>query len=109
MGIERLEQLRALLLEEPEDSFLQYAMALELRRLGRNGEALDILEGLATSAPGHIPTYYQLALLLTENGRTADALATCEAGMLRCTMASERKTRGELAALRATLEDSLDG
>ncbi len=108
MSADRLEQLRALLAEEPEDAFLQYAMALELRRLGRGSDALIALAQLAKSQPEHIATYYQLASLLADMGRPADAITACEAGMLRCTMAGDRKTRAELDTLRETLADSLD-
>lgn len=109
MGTERLEQIRTLLHDEPDDDFLRYAMALELRRVGRPEEAIAVLEQLAVSSPEHIPTYYQLAALLAENGRMADAMAACEAGMLRCTVAADRRTRGELAALRDTISDATEG
>lgn len=108
MGIHRLEQLRALLIEEPADVFLRYAMALELRRLGRNGEAIEILDGLVKTDPGHIPTYYQLAVLLAEAGEHRDALAACEAGMLRCLVAGDQRTRSELAGLKESIADEAE-
>lgn len=105
MSTQRLDQLRALLAEEPADVFLQYAISLELRRLGRTSEAIEILGRLAQSHPEHIATYYQLASLLAESGNQQDALAACDAGMLRCLILSDTKTRSELASLRASIAD----
>ncbi|MBK8500350.1 MAG: tetratricopeptide repeat protein [Flavobacteriales bacterium] len=102
---ERLRQLRALLSEEPADAFLRYAIALELKRLGRPGEALADLESLVTDEPGHIATYYQLALLLAEAGRAEEAMQACEAGALRCVLVGDRKARSELLSLKQSLQE----
>lgn len=103
---ERLQQLHALLSEEPGDVFVRYAISLELKRLGRLDEALAHLESLHADEPNHIATYYQLALLLAEAGRTEDAVQACDAGALRCVLVGDRKARSELLALKQSLEDS---
>ncbi|MBK7382133.1 MAG: hypothetical protein IPI81_02195 [Flavobacteriales bacterium] len=105
MNTDRLSQLQALLADEPGDSFLRYAVALELKRLGRAPEAMIWLEQLLTDRPEHIPTYYQLAVMYAEAGRTAEAISACDAGALRCIMMEDRKARAELLALKATLEE----
>lgn len=105
MSADRLSQLRKLLADEPEDAFLRYAIALELKRLDRTGEAIAQLEQLATDQPEHIATYYQLASLLAEAGRKEEAIAACDAGALRCIVAGEGKTRAELLALKEALMD----
>lgn len=102
---ERLQQLRAMLIEEPDDTFLRYAIALEQARAGRTTEAIRDLEELVSSVPEHIPSYYQLATLLAEVGRSSDAIAVCDAGALRCTVAGERKAHAELLALKDAIED----
>lgn len=105
MSTDRLTQLRALLAEEPGDLFLRYAIALELKRLGDTGGAIDDLEQLVRDAPHHIATYYQLALLLAEVGRAHDALHVCDVGLLQCTVAGDRKARAELQELRNAIAD----
>ena len=104
----RLDQLRAMLADEPGDTFLRYAIALELRRMGRAEEALDGLAALLRDEPGHVASYYQLASLLGDVGRSADAVHTCEAGMLQCIVAGDRKARAELAELKEQLLDAGD-
>jgi len=105
MAHDRLRQLRAMLAEEPGDAFLRYAIALEQKREGDMESAIAGLEALLQDDPKHIPSYYQLALLLADIGRTEDAARACEAGMLQCIVTADRKARSELAELRNSLED----
>ena len=105
MSGERLDQLRAMLAEEPGDPFLRYAIALELRRRGETREAMEGLEALLREDPKQIACYYQLATLLAEAGRHAEAVHVCEAGAMQCLVTGDRKTRGELMALREALLD----
>jgi predicted Zn-dependent protease len=100
MSTDRLAQLQAMLAEEPGDPFLRYAIALEHKRHGRMNEAIGDLEGLLTDRPEHVPSYYQLAVLLVEQGRGQEAITTCEAGSLQALVQGDRKARSELIALR---------
>ena len=100
MSAERLEQLRALLAEEPNDPFLRYAIALELKRAGRMEEAAADLERLIREDPKYIACYYQLALLYADLGRADDALRACDAGALQCLVTGDRKARTELMQLK---------
>lgn len=105
MSAERLQQLRALLAEEPGDPFLRYAIALELKRNGDILQATSDLEALLLERPDHVPSYYQLAVLLAEQHRRNEAIAACDAGALQCIVAGDRKARSELLALKEALED----
>jgi predicted Zn-dependent protease len=105
MNTERIEQLRGMLAEEPGDLFLRYAIALELKRSGAMEQAVKDLEAILTNDPKHIASYYQLALMQADLGRTAEARATCEAGMLQCIVTGDRKARVELQELRNSLAD----
>ncbi len=106
MSAERLDQLRAMQAEEPDDAFLRYAIALELKRLGRMEDAIADLEALLHDKPDHVASYYQLATWLAEQGRVTDAVETCNAGSLRALVQGERKARTELIALRDQLLDN---
>lgn len=105
MSSSRLEQLRAMLAEEPGDVFLRYAIALEVHRNGDTQQAADMLEALVREHPAHLATYYQLASMLAELGNTKDAVACCEAGMLQCIVQGDMRTRSELRELRDGLLD----
>ncbi|HMW98080.1 MAG TPA: tetratricopeptide repeat protein [Flavobacteriales bacterium] len=96
----RLDQLRAMLAEEPGDAFIRYAIALEYKRSGNMEEAVVQLERLLTDDPKYIACYYQLALLYTDLGRADDALRACDAGALQCLVTGDRKARTELMQLK---------
>lgn len=103
MSDQRLDQLRAMLAEEPGDTFLRYAIALELKRRGDMEQAVANLEALLRDDPAHVPSYHQLALMLADMGRIAKALEACQAGALRCVITGDRKARRELLELAAQL------
>lgn len=106
MSNDRLLQLRTMLVDEPGDPFLRYAIALELNRSGDREQACEELEALVRDVPGHVPSYYQLASILADLGRTSDAIEVCDAGSLQCIVSGERKTRSELLALKETIEEA---
>ena len=100
---ERLDQLRALLAEEPGDAFVRYAIALELKRKGDMEGAANDLEALLKDDPKYIACYYQLALILADLGRTGEAVHVCEIGSLQCITTGDRKARTELLELKNAL------
>ena len=105
MSGERLDQLRAMLAEEPGDPFLRYAIALELGRRGATRVALAGRAALRREHPKQRACYDPRATLLAEAGRHAEAVHVCEAGAMQCLVTGDRKTRGELMALREALLD----
>jgi len=105
MSVERLAQLQAMLAEEPGDLFLRYAIALELKREGNMEQAISDLETMLHEHPDHIASYYQLAIMLADLGRTNDAIEVCKAGSLRCLVTGDRKARAELMELQNGLEE----
>lgn len=100
MTQDRLAQLRALLAEEPGDPFIRYAIALEHKRAGHMEAAANDLEALLKEDPKYIACYYQLAMVLTDMGRTAEAIHVCETGSLQCITTGDRKARAELVELK---------
>lgn len=105
MSAERLAQLRQMLIEEPGDLFIRYAIALELKRAGDMEEAVLGLKAILAEEPKHIASYYQLALMQAELGHTEEAISTCDAGALECLVTGDRKARAELLELREALAD----
>lgn len=105
MSMDRMWQLQAMLAEEPGDPFLRYAIALERRREGAMEAAAMDLEALLKDHPDHVPSYYQLAVIQVEQGRTAEAIEACEAGILRCSGTGDIKALREFKELRRSLQD----
>jgi tetratricopeptide (TPR) repeat protein len=103
MSNDRLAQLKDLLAEDPADSFVRYAIALELKRTGAMEQAATELEALLRDDPKYTAAYYQLALVLADLARIPDAVQACEAGSLQCLTTGERKARAELLELKNAL------
>ncbi|MFB9844342.1 heme biosynthesis protein HemY [Mucilaginibacter ginsenosidivorans] len=77
----RLEKLLEFLKNEPNDEFLQYALATEYLRLNNTGKALEYYEKLVTDHPGYVGTYYHLGKLYEALNRKNDAIKIYERGM----------------------------
>lgn len=77
----RLEKLLEFLKNEPNDEFLQYALATEYLRLNNTGKALEYYEKLVTDHPGYVGTYYHLGKLYEALNRKDDAIKIYELGM----------------------------
>jgi len=54
----RLEILKSYLKEDPSDSFLRYALALEYIAVGDHQNASQELEQLLNENPDYLPAYY---------------------------------------------------
>ncbi|MBL7963199.1 MAG: hypothetical protein JNM31_05055 [Flavobacteriales bacterium] len=106
MSRTRLAELERLLAEDPADPFLRYALGLEHRALNDDDPAERIWSALLQDAPGHVPTRHQMALLLADRQRLAEARSHAQAGLDAARAAGDHKTAGELRTLLDQLEDA---
>ncbi|HUR66777.1 MAG TPA: hypothetical protein VMZ03_10570, partial [Chitinophagaceae bacterium] len=63
----KIPRLMELLQQNPTDSFLQHALALENIKIGNDEEARALFESILQREPGYIGSYYHLAKLLERN------------------------------------------
>ena len=101
----RLEQLRALLKEEPRDPFLHYAMALELKALDDRPAAIARFKELLSIDPGNVPGHYQLAVALSEAAQPGEAVMIAREGLRLATEQRDAKAMGELRELLQGLDE----
>ena len=94
----RIETLKGLLKDNPNDSFLRYALALEYIKLGQNDEAVQAFEAVRNTDPEYLATYYQLGQLYQKLGQKHDAEKTLRTGITVATRAGDEHTRSELEA-----------
>jgi Tfp pilus assembly protein PilF len=85
-----------MLLENPTDSFLQHALALENIKLGNEEEARRLFEEILNREPGYIGSYYHLGKLLERNNNTEEAVKVYEKGMEEAKKAGDNHAFGEL-------------
>jgi predicted Zn-dependent protease len=104
MSSPRAEQLRKLLEKTPGDTFLLYALALELKKLDDKAGALDYLARTITIDPHYHYAYYQQGQILESQGETEAAKAAYDAGIARAGKVGDGKALGELNAARDLLD-----
>ena len=78
----RLKQLEALAENDPDDPFIQYAIALEHVSNGRLEEAAETLEHLIVKAPNYSAGYHQAWRVYEQLDRFDDARRCYEKGVV---------------------------
>lgn len=96
--MERIDRLREFLSANPEDSFLNHALALEYLKLNDGAGARKIFEELLARDPGYVGSYYQLGKLLEAGGETATAISWYQKGMEAARTAADQHAYNELQA-----------
>ena len=94
--MDRIAQIKQLLLATPDDSFLKHALALEYIKLNDDTTAQQLFEELLAHEPEYVGSYYQLAKLFERKGDKEAAIRTYEKGMEMAKAANERHALNEL-------------
>jgi len=83
LTMERINKLKELLAQQPADSFLRHALALEYIKAGDQIKARQLFEELLKEDPDYIGSYYHLAKLLEQLGEKEQAVTWYEKGLER--------------------------
>jgi Tfp pilus assembly protein PilF len=102
--MDRLEQILAFLQEQPDDSFLRYALAQEYAKRENWALAEENYQHLLNADPEYLATYYHLALLYRSQGKTEQAKELLDDGIDRAKAAREQHTLSEMQSLRLEIE-----
>ncbi|RYY64600.1 MAG: tetratricopeptide repeat protein [Chitinophagaceae bacterium] len=94
--MDRIARLKELLQTQPNDSFLQHALALEYIKLGDESAARGHFEAILASDPGYVGSYYHLAKLLERQGDEEGAIRVYEEGMRQARAAGDNHALSEL-------------
>ena len=94
--MDRIEKIKEFLSQQPNDNFLQHALALEYIKLGNDDEARKLFEQILHRDPAYIGSYYHLAKLFERNQQADDAIRVYEKGMEEAKKAGENHAYGEL-------------
>lgn len=100
----RLEILQKNVEENPKDAFARYLLALELNKLNRHAEAIAHFETLIREHAEYVPTYYQLAQVYENLGRTEEAIRVYNLGLNAARNAGDLHTASEIQAALDGLE-----
>ncbi len=101
----RMKSLLEMLEKEPNDSFLNYALALEFHKQGDLQKATLLIQNVLSNDENYLGAYLQLGQLYEESGFPAKALQVYENGCAIAKQQNNRKTLGELNEAITLLED----
>jgi len=99
----RREKLEAMLQDDPQDTFLRYALAMELDKEGHHEESLAGLRDLAGGEPQYVPAFFQAAQQLTRLDRTEEARAMLRDGIEAARAQGDSHAAGEMSEFLANL------
>jgi len=94
--VDRIEKLKEFLQQNPADSFVQHALALEYIKLGDDVKARELFETLLLRDSSYVGSYYHLGKLFERNGDEANAVSVYEKGMEEAKKAGDNHAYGEL-------------
>ena len=89
--------------QNPLDSFVQHALALEYIKLNKDEEAKKVFEDLLAQNEKYVGSYYHLAKLSERTGDTQGAIACYEKGMGIAKEAGDNHAYNELQAAHEDL------
>lgn len=101
----RLNQIMEMLKADPEDEFLNYALAIEFEKSGEINQAIKQLQGMIEKNENYLAAYYKLGKLFEEVSRSEDAKVIYAKGQEIAKQQNNKKAFGELAEALWMLED----
>lgn len=104
----RLEQLHTLLLEDSNDIFVRYAIALEYFKLGQSDDAINRLKDVIVQQESYVPAYFKLGQWLSEMDEMTEAKSLLERGIEQAKKQGDTKAIQEMRELILFIEDYED-
>ena len=100
----RREQLEAMLADTPDDTFLRYALAMELESEDENERSLQLHQGLINEDPPYVPSFFMSGQQLANLDRIEEAKQMLKKGIEQADLQKDLHAAGEMRQFL----DSLD-
>lgn len=100
----RIKALESFIKEDPNDPFNYYALAMELRYRDKH-RATELLHQVNQDFPDYLPSYFQLAGILSDKGLKEEAVAMLNRGIKVAEKQSNKKILAELRQYLSILEN----
>ncbi len=104
----RLQLLKDMLAEEPNEPFLLFAIAKEFEGENDLTQAQTYYEKLRQTSPNYVGTYYHLGKLYEKLERIEQAIETYKTGMQVAKAERDNHALAELAGAKLNLVDDDD-
>ena len=100
----RREQLESMLAETPGDTFLRYALAMELENEDENERSLELHRGLMADEPPYVPSFFMSGQQLANLDRIDEAKQMLEKGVDQPNVQNDLHAAGEMRQFLDSLE-----
>ena len=104
VGSPRMRQLQKMLQSQPDDPFLLYGVAMEHKKAGDPGAALEFLRQVTARDPNYCYAYYQQGLVHESQGDKESARRAYLDGIQASERAGDAHAKGEIEAALEMLE-----
>ena len=101
----RLQKIEEMLRDDPNDSFLQYAAALEHEKSGNTAKAIQVIRDLLHGEPGYLGAYYQLGSMYESVNQNDQAIEIYRTGIDLAEQQKDVKAKRELSEALMLLLD----
>jgi tetratricopeptide (TPR) repeat protein len=98
MASTRLEILKSMVAQKPNDSFSRYGLAMEYRNTGDLESSMAEFRALIGADPDYSPAYFHGGQTLERMGRLDEARALYEKGVEVTTRKGDEHARSEMQA-----------
>lgn len=99
----RIKKIETLLLETPDDVFVNYAYGMELFKESKIEEAISAFAKVRVLDPKYVPAYFQQGQMLAQDGRIEEAQAILEEGIRVAKETGDDHAFGEMSEYLETL------
>ena len=99
----RMDQIEALLADDPADPFLRYGLAMEYASAGDDAIAADHLLRLTTDTV-YVPAFLMAGQILNRLNRVDEAVAVLRTGIAAAREQGNDHAEGEMTTLLASIE-----
>ena len=102
-GLSRREKIEAMLVDEPRDQFLRYALAVELDKEGDHDRSLTMLAELGRDDVPYVPAFFLAGQQFARLDRINEARASLRDGIEHARAAGDAHAAGEMSEFLASL------
>jgi tetratricopeptide (TPR) repeat protein len=103
MATNRLDALKQMLAQDPDNTFARYGLAMEYSKNDRSQEAIAEFEAVLEKDSTYVAAYYHGGQALEKLGRIDDARELYEKGIEACRRKGDTHTQSEIEAALSLL------
>ena len=99
MALNRIDILKNMVAQKPDDSFARYGLAMEYSNTGKIEEALQEFKTLLEKNPDYVPGYFMAAQTLEKAGRIDEAKKILVDGISSARRTGNAHAQSEMTAM----------